>query len=97
MAVPIDRARVLHIAQLAQLSLREEEVERFAGELSAIVAYVEKLESLDTTGIEPTAHIRAGGSALREDVVLPGLSREDALAQAPRAEHDGFAVPPFVE
>jgi len=95
--ITIDRARVEQIAKLAALSLEEDEVEALARDLAAIVSYVEELEALDTTDVPPTANVRLGASQWREDAVQPGLSHEDALAQAPRAEHDGFAVPAFVE
>ena len=97
MAAPIDRARVLHVAKLASLSLSDEEADRFAAELARIVEYVEQLHELDTTGVPPTATVQLSASALREDVVLQGLSHEEALTGAPRVEEGGFAVPTFVD
>jgi aspartyl-tRNA(Asn)/glutamyl-tRNA(Gln) amidotransferase subunit C len=93
----IDRDVVLHVASLASLSLSEGEVERFAAELGKIVAHVEQLDALDTGGVAATAHLQLQGTPLREDEVRPGLSHEDALAQAPRVDAEGFAVPAFVE
>ena len=95
--VAIDRARVHHIAKLAALSLSDAEAEGFAQELDAIVRYVEELDALDTSRVAPTAHVQLERAPLREDAVLAGLSRDEALAAAPRVEHDGFAVPAFVE
>ena len=94
---PIDRAQVLHVARLASLSLSDDEADHLAKDLAAIVAYVDQLETLDTTGVEPTAQVVLGRAAWREDEVRPGLSHEQALAQAPRVEAEGFAVPTFVE
>jgi aspartyl-tRNA(Asn)/glutamyl-tRNA(Gln) amidotransferase subunit C len=93
----IDRELVLHVAKLASLSLSDEEVDRFAAELGRIVAHVEQLDALDTRDVVATAHVQLDCAPWREDVVRPGLSREEALAQAPRVEGDGFAVPTFVE
>jgi aspartyl-tRNA(Asn)/glutamyl-tRNA(Gln) amidotransferase subunit C len=66
-------------------------------ELSAIVGYVKKLDELDTADVPPTAHVRLARTALRSDEPREGLSHDDALAEAPRALSDGFAVPAFVD
>jgi aspartyl-tRNA(Asn)/glutamyl-tRNA(Gln) amidotransferase subunit C len=98
MAAPkIDREVVLHVAKLASLSLSEGEVDRYAVELARIVAHVEQLDALDTRDVPPTAHVQVDRIPLRQDVVTPGLSRDEALAQAPQIEADGFAVPAFLE
>ena len=95
-APSLDRARVQHIAKLAALSLSDAEADRFAGELAAIVRYVEELDTVDTTNVAPTAHVQLERAPLREDVARPGLSHDDALAAAPRVQNEGFAVPGFV-
>jgi aspartyl-tRNA(Asn)/glutamyl-tRNA(Gln) amidotransferase subunit C len=96
-APKIDRALVLHVAKLSSLSLSDAEVDRFASELARIVAHVEQLDALDTRDVPPTAHVQIERMPLREDEVLPGVTHEEALAQAPRVEADGFAVPVYVE
>ena len=88
---------VRNVAKLARLELRDDEIVRMAGELSAIVGYVRKLSELDTSDVPPTAHVRLTRSSLRDDVPRPCLSHEEALAEAPRVAHDGFAVPAFVD
>ncbi len=93
----VTRELVLHVAKLASLSLSDEEADRLTTDLSRITAYVEQLESLDTEGVPPTAHVQLDRMPLREDPPVPGLSHEQALKQAPRVEEDGFAVPAFVE
>jgi aspartyl-tRNA(Asn)/glutamyl-tRNA(Gln) amidotransferase subunit C len=93
----VNRALVLHVAKLASLSLSDDEADRLTADLARITGYVEQLESLDTTGVPPTAHVRIDRMPLRDDVVKPGLSHEEALSEAPRAEEGGFAVPAFVE
>ena len=98
----IDRERVLHTAKLAALSLAPEEADKLAEDLTRIVDYVAQLDALDTSAVEPTADVQGtpvilGPAAWREDVLAPGLPREEALSQAPRVEESGFAVPVFVE
>jgi aspartyl-tRNA(Asn)/glutamyl-tRNA(Gln) amidotransferase subunit C len=89
----IDRDQVLHVARLARLRLTDEELERMPGELSKILEHVEKMDELDLEGIEPTTHVVDLTNVLREDVPRPGLSREQALEQAPDAADGGFRVP----
>jgi aspartyl-tRNA(Asn)/glutamyl-tRNA(Gln) amidotransferase subunit C len=93
----IDRALVLHVAKLASLSLSDAEAERLTGELAKIVTYVAQLDALDTSDVPPTAHVQIDRTPWRQDEPGPCLSHEDALAQAPRVEGEGFAVPAFVE
>jgi aspartyl-tRNA(Asn)/glutamyl-tRNA(Gln) amidotransferase subunit C len=98
----LDLSQIRHVADLAELSLTEEEEKRLAGEIGRILAYVAELDAIDTTDVPPTAHVSGieptrSEVGWREDAIKPGLSHEDALAAAPHAEHDGFAVPGFVE
>lgn len=88
---------VLHVASLARLRLTPSEVSRMAVELSAILSYVQKLSELDTTDVPPTAQVHVDRLPLRADEPRVGLDHEDALREAPRTAHDGFAVPGFVE
>jgi aspartyl-tRNA(Asn)/glutamyl-tRNA(Gln) amidotransferase subunit C len=87
---------VHHVATLASLSLTDAEAARFEGELRKIVAYVAQLDELDTGDVPPTAHVQLDRLPVRADEVRPGLSHDDALAQAPSVEGEGFAVPTFV-
>jgi aspartyl-tRNA(Asn)/glutamyl-tRNA(Gln) amidotransferase subunit C len=97
--MPIQREVVLHVAELASLSLDEAEVASLTRELDAIVRYVEQLGDVDTEGVEPAAGapIAAARGPWRADEPAPGLSHDDALAQAPRAAEGGFVVPGFVD
>ncbi len=88
---------VRKVARLARLELRPDEVVRMASELSAIVGYVQQLRELDTSDVPPTAHVRLARAPLRKDAPRPGLPHDEALAEAPRVAHDGFAVPGFVD
>lgn len=90
-------ATVEHVAELAQLSLNEEEKELFRGQLSSILAYAERLQELDTEGIPPTATVLALQNVMRDDEVRPSLSLADVLANAPDVEADCFRVPVVLE
>jgi len=89
----IDREQVLHVARLARLELSEADVERMAGELSAILEHVERISSLDLEGVEPTTHVVTLENVLRPDEPRPSLPREVALDPAPDPEDGAFRVP----
>jgi aspartyl-tRNA(Asn)/glutamyl-tRNA(Gln) amidotransferase subunit C len=89
----IDRDQVLHVARLARLELSEDEVERMASELSAILEHVERISSLDLEGVEPTSHVVALENVLRPDEPRPSLPRERALEPAPDPDDGAFRVP----
>jgi aspartyl-tRNA(Asn)/glutamyl-tRNA(Gln) amidotransferase subunit C len=89
----LSREEVLHVARLARLQLSEEEVERFAGELSKVLDYVEKISELDLADVPPTSHVVNVENALRADEPRPSLPRDVALESAPDAALGGFRVP----
>jgi len=93
----IDREEVLHVARLARLRLREEEIAPLAAELSAVLEHVARIGELDLEGVEPMSHVvsddLAPAHGLREDVPRTCLAREVALAQAPAVSDGGFSVP----
>jgi len=89
----IDREEVRHVASLARLELSEEELERMAVELDGVLAHIATIEQLDLEGVLPTSHVVAVENALRADVAVPCLTREQALESAPEVLDDGFAVP----
>ena len=88
---------VRYTAQLARLHLSEEEIAKFQTQLSQILAYVEKLEQVDVTGIEPTAHANGIFYVFREDAARDWFTAEEALANAPRAANQLFIVPKVIE
>lgn len=92
----ITQEEVEHVAHLARLHLSEKELEQMTAQLDTILAYVEKLEELDTTGIVPTTHAFSITNAFREDSVEPSLTQEDALAQGPDTNKDSFIVPRII-
>ena len=96
--MPLSTEEVLRIAALARLRLAPGEEERLAGELSAILEYVRQLQELDVSGVEPMTHaLAAGETPFRDDVVVPGLSTGDALANAPARAGTCFQVPRIIE
>jgi aspartyl-tRNA(Asn)/glutamyl-tRNA(Gln) amidotransferase subunit C len=88
---------VEHIAQLARLELTEEEKKRYTQQLSAILEYAARLQSLDTSGIPPTSSVLPTRSRLRPDVPAAGLTLQDLKRNAPQFEDDQFRVPPVLE
>ncbi len=91
---------VRYVADLANLRLSDAEVARMAAELGEVLTHMEKLNALDTSGVEPMAQVlyEAGETAtLREDVERPGLGSETALANAPCAGGGFFKVPKVIE
>jgi aspartyl-tRNA(Asn)/glutamyl-tRNA(Gln) amidotransferase subunit C len=92
--VEIGRDEVLKVARLARLALTDEEVERFRGQLSAILEAVGKVSELDLGDVPPTSHPLDLVNVLAEDEPRPSLTREDALANAPDPEDGFFGVPP---
>ncbi len=95
--MPITRDDVIHVARLARLELSEAEIERMVRDLGTILEHVAELSAVDTSGVAPTAYLAVEAAPLRADVVVPGVDRELALAEAPRHEGGGFAVPAFVD
>ncbi len=89
----ISRAEVEHVARLARLQFEEAEMERLQGELSKIIDYIQQLGELDLAGLPPTAHAVALENVLRPDEPRPGLTQQQALANAPQVEHGHFVVP----
>jgi aspartyl-tRNA(Asn)/glutamyl-tRNA(Gln) amidotransferase subunit C len=88
---------VEHIAELARLELTEEEKARYREQLSDILDYAARLQELDTSQIPPAFTVLAKQALLRPDVILPGLTVQEALSNAPAAEQDQFRVPPVLE
>ena len=92
---------VRHVAELANLALSDEEIARMLHDLDGILTHIDKLNELDTSGVEPMAQVlyhAAGETAtLREDLERLPLSHADALANAPMAGGGYFKVPKVIE
>jgi aspartyl-tRNA(Asn)/glutamyl-tRNA(Gln) amidotransferase subunit C len=85
----LTRDQVKHVAELAKLKLTEAEIDLFREQLSAILAYADRLDELDTASIPPTAGVLPLRNVMRDDKARPSFERETMLANAPDTE-DGF-------
>jgi aspartyl-tRNA(Asn)/glutamyl-tRNA(Gln) amidotransferase subunit C len=95
--MPIDVSVVRKIAALARLRIEPAEEERYARELDSILGFVEQLQALDVSGIEPTSQVTEGAHPpLRKDEARPCTVRDEALAAAPDRDGDYFTVPQVV-
>lgn len=93
----ITKEMVDYVSVLSRLRLEEEAKERMQGELQQIIAYMDVLNGLDTTGVEPMSHVFPVKNVLREDDVVPSAPRETLLANAPVPDGEAFLVPKAVE
>ena len=88
---------VEHVANLARLELSEEEKVQYTEQLNAILKYVEQLNELDTTGVEPTSQAMPMFNVMREDEAKLVCTREEAFLNAPDEEDGHFRVPAVME
>ncbi|MEX2601050.1 MAG: Asp-tRNA(Asn)/Glu-tRNA(Gln) amidotransferase subunit GatC [Balneolaceae bacterium] len=88
---------VQYVANLARLQLSDEETERLKKDMNRILDYMETLNELDTSGIEPLEHVTDMSVSFRKDEALDPLSHEEALKNAPDADSDYFRVPRVIE
>jgi aspartyl-tRNA(Asn)/glutamyl-tRNA(Gln) amidotransferase subunit C len=93
----IQKKDVEHVARLARLALTDAELEKMREQLNGILAYIEKLNALDTQGVEPTSHAVPMVNVMRDDEERPCLPRDEALANAPDRAGDFFRVPRIIE
>lgn len=93
----ITREDVERVAELARLSLSGEEAERVAAELDKILEYVDTLDELDTSEVEPSSHVMLLATPLREDRPLPPLEPQLVVSNAPQSEGTAFVVPKVLE
>jgi aspartyl-tRNA(Asn)/glutamyl-tRNA(Gln) amidotransferase subunit C len=90
----VSRDDVLHLAQLSSLQLSEDEVDSLAADMTNILGYVEQLNELDTTDVEPSYQVTSLENVWREDQVIDGgISRADLLALAPDSKDNQIKVP----
>jgi len=96
MSEQLTEDQVRHVAKLSRLRLSDDEVRRFAGQLSAVLRHVAKLNELDVEGVEPMAHAMDVSNILRDDEPIPGMPVERVLANAPDADPPFFKVPKVI-
>ncbi len=92
----VTKKDVEHIAELARLKFKDEELENFTSQLNEILEYMEKLNELDTENVEPLSHPIESQNVFREDGVKPSVNREDALKNAPQKDEEFFKVPKVI-
>ncbi len=93
----VDKNTVKRVARLARIALPEERLEPMAGELNAILAWVEQLNEVDTSAVEPMTSVVKVSLKMRDDVVTDGERAGAVVANAPSGEDNYFAVPKVVE
>jgi aspartyl-tRNA(Asn)/glutamyl-tRNA(Gln) amidotransferase subunit C len=93
----VDAATVRRIAHLARIAVAEDEVEHLRGEINAILAFVEQLDEVDVTSIEPMTSVTPMAMKKRADIVTDGEIAEDIVRNAPQTEDNFFLVPKVVE
>ena len=93
----LTREDVVYVAELARLEIDEEHLKTYGEQLTKVLDYAEKLQEIDTTNVNPTAHVLPINNVMREDVVFPSLDREKVLQNAPSHENGCFKVPKVIE
>ena len=93
----IDRAQLDKIAHLARLEFDEQDAEKMMKDMTNIVSFVEKLNEVNTDGVEPLTTMSHEINALRDDEVKPHLSHKEVLRNAPKKDLDYFRVPKVLE
>lgn len=92
----ISKEEVQYVANLARLELTPTEAEEMAGQLDRILSYVDKLNELDTSQVEPTTHAISITNAFREDDLCQSLGQEKSLANGPHQNGESFVVPRII-
>ena len=93
----VDTATVKRVARLARIAVSDEDAERMTGELNAILGFVEQLDEVDVSGVEPMTSVIPMEMKKRADVVNDGGKADDIVANAPSTEENFFLVPKVVE
>ena len=89
--------KIKELSHLAKLSFKSEDKDKIKSELGQILNFCEKLNELDTEGVEPLVYMSDRTNHLRPDVVKPSLNKSDALKNAPDADSDYFRVPKVIK
>jgi aspartyl-tRNA(Asn)/glutamyl-tRNA(Gln) amidotransferase subunit C len=96
-AMSVDLATVKRVARLARIAVSEEDAARMTGELNGILGFVEQLNEVDVTGVEPMTSVTPMAMKKREDAVTDGNKADDIVANAPATDRNFFQVPKVVE
>ncbi len=95
--MPVDKDTVKRVARLARIAVSDAEAESLKGELNTILGFVEQLNEVDVTGVEPMTAVVAMKMKMRDDIVTDGENAGNVLANAPGRADQFFAVPKVVE
>ncbi|MBO6794893.1 MAG: Asp-tRNA(Asn)/Glu-tRNA(Gln) amidotransferase subunit GatC [Balneolaceae bacterium] len=93
----VSEKEVRYVADLARLKLSENEVNSLAKDMNSILGYMDLLNEIDTSNVEPLEHVIDLNSRLRKDEAKTPLSHDEALKNAPDADSDYFRVPKVIE
>jgi len=93
----ISKEQANYIAELSRLELKDNEIEGFVADLDRIINYIDTINRLDTSSVATTEHVLDLKNVIREDVVVPSLSIEEVLKNAPEKEMNCFKVPRVLE
>ncbi|HHY65015.1 MAG TPA: Asp-tRNA(Asn)/Glu-tRNA(Gln) amidotransferase subunit GatC [Clostridiaceae bacterium] len=92
-----DREKIKKVADLANIHIGDDELESFAGDMNAIIGYMEQIKNIDTGDMKPMEHVLPVYNAFREDVPGESFDRDELLKNAPEAQDGCFKVPVVVE
>lgn len=93
----INRDTVKYTANLARIELSDKELDHFTGQLDRILAYVDKLNTLNTADLEPTSHVLEMRNVYRDDIVKKSLPASEVIKNAPNKENNLFKVPKIID
>lgn len=93
----ISSQQVEYVAHLARLTISDQEKDKFTSQLNDILLYIDKLNELDTKGVEPMSHAIAVTNSFRQDEILDSIGTEKSLVNAPDARGEFFRVPKVIE
>lgn len=93
----ITRDVIEYVAHLGRLELDPHEIEEYTAQLDSILEYMDKLNALDTTGVEPMSHAIPNVNVFREDRIVESFSVEESVGNAPERTGSFFKVPPIIE
>lgn len=94
---PMTKINVYHVAKLANLPIPEEKLEQLEKQLETTVEHVERLAEIDTSKVDETSDITGLRNVMREDVIAPSLTQEEALSNAKETHNGLFVVPVIIE
>lgn len=93
----VNDALINNLSQLARLEFNDEEREEIKNDLQKMISFIDKLNELDTSGVEPLLHLSDNINALREDEVKGSISRDEAFKNAPLHDEQFFKVPKVIK